>query len=72
MLFTPAVLAVLVEDRQGRVARELAFARRTKLRRSLAGLIQRVGTAITTVGDALDENAPADAVAGDPRPSRAR
>jgi hypothetical protein len=74
VLFTPAVLAVLVEDRHGTVARELAFARRTGLRRSVAGFIHRVGTAITTVGDALDEN-PAQtavAVAVDRAQSRAR
>lgn len=75
MLFTPAVLAVLVEDRHGTVARELAFARRTGLRRSVAGFIHRIGTAITTVGDALDESpaqANAVAVAVDHGQSRAR
>ena len=72
MLFTPAVLAVLVEDRHGTVSRELAFARRTGLRRSVAGFIHRVGTAITMVADALDESPAQTAVAVDRDQSRAR
>lgn len=73
MLFTPAVLAVLVEDRHGTVARELAFARRTGLRRTLAGFIHRVGAALTTLGDVLDdEPGPAGAVSMYPGRCRAR
>lgn len=73
MLFTPAVLAVLVEDRQGSVARELAFARRAGLRRTVAGVVHRIGAGLTHLGDALDEQpAPANTLAVDPGRSRAR
>ena len=55
MLLTPAVLAVLVEDRRCGIVRDFAFARREGLRRSAAGFIHRLGAGITALGNALDE-----------------
>ncbi|MEO7039169.1 MAG: hypothetical protein ABI186_03970 [Candidatus Elarobacter sp.] len=73
MLFTPAVLAVLVEDRHCTVARELAFARRTGLRHSVADAVHRIGAGLTQLGDVLDEQpGPGNIVAVDPGRSRAR
>jgi hypothetical protein len=57
------VLAVLVEDRRSDIARDLAFARRTGLRRSAAAFVLALGSGISALGAVLDEDhAPAEAV----------
>jgi hypothetical protein len=53
--FTPAVLAVLVEDRRRALVRDLAFARRNGLRRSAAAFVLAVGSGITALGAVIDE-----------------
>jgi hypothetical protein len=63
MSFTPAVLAVLVEDRRRALVRDLASARRTGLRRSAATFVLALGSGISALGAALDDDrASADAV----------
>ena len=59
MSFTPAVLAVLVEDRRRALMRDLAFARRNGLRRSAAAFVLALGSGISALGAVIDEKPPA-------------
>jgi hypothetical protein len=69
--YTPAVLAVLVEDRHRALVRDLAVARRMGLRRSAAVLVLALGSGISALGAAL-EGEPLAADAAYPAESRAR
>ena len=55
MPYTQQVLAVLVGDRQRSIARDVAFARRTRLRRDVAGAIYALAKAVTVVAVVLDD-----------------
>ncbi len=47
---------MLVEDRRRDIARDLAFARRTGLRRSAAAFVLALGSGISAFGAVLDED----------------
>ena len=55
MPFTPAVLAVLVEDRRRAIAGDFAFARRFRLRRRVASAICALGSGLVALGTVLDD-----------------
>ena len=64
MFYSPPLLDLLVRDRQRTVAREIASARRFRLRRSLAGAFFAVARAVAWFGTVLDEEpAPENAIA---------
>jgi hypothetical protein len=53
--YSPALLAVLVLDRQRAVARDFASARRFRLRRSVAAAVYALASAFAALGAVLDE-----------------
>jgi hypothetical protein len=53
--FTPQVLAVLVDDRQRAVARDVAASRGVRLRRDVAAAVYALAKAVTVVAVALDD-----------------
>lgn len=55
MSFTPQVLAVLVDDRQRAVARDVAALRGVRLRRAVAAAVYALAKAVTVVAVALDD-----------------
>lgn len=55
MPFTQQVLAVLVDDRHQAIARDYAYARSIRLRRSVAIAVYALGAGFTALGAALDD-----------------
>jgi hypothetical protein len=53
--YSPALLAVLVLERQRAVARDYTSARRFRLRRSIAAAFYGLAAAVAALGAALDE-----------------
>lgn len=57
MLSTPAVLAVLVEDRRRVVMRDFAYARRFRIRRRVASAFYALAAAFAACGVVIDDEA---------------
>jgi hypothetical protein len=55
VFFSPELLALLVRERQRTVAREIASARRFRLRRALAAGVYAVAHVIAALGARLDD-----------------
>jgi hypothetical protein len=58
---SPTLLALLIQDRQRTVARELASARRFRLRRALANAAYAVAGLVEAFGSFLDDDRSAEA-----------